>query len=70
MSAFPNADIDAEIYMEQPTGFNTDNSLVCLLHKVLYRLKQAARQWLIYITEILAKLGFTSIPSDTAVFIH
>src|SRR5258708_5994230 len=27
MSAFPNADIDAEIYMEQPTGFNTDNSV-------------------------------------------
>ena len=71
ISTFPNTDIDTEIYIEQPTGFNLgDNNQVYLLNKALYRLKQAARQWLLYLTNILNQLDFSSISSDTAVFVH
>jgi len=42
-SAFPNASIEEEIYMEQPHGFTSDPALVCRLNKALYDLKQSAR---------------------------
>ena len=41
--AYLNADIDAEIYMRQPPGFNKDPGLVCKLKKSLYGLKQSGR---------------------------
>jgi hypothetical protein len=43
--AFPNAPIDTEVYVEQPTGFHISGAgdLVCLLKKALYGLKQSAR---------------------------
>ena len=50
-SAFPNAKIDTEIFIEQPHGFiknsknlkDDQNQLVCRLNKALYGLKQAGR---------------------------
>jgi hypothetical protein len=73
-SAFPNAAIDTEIYIEQPHGFATKDSdgipLVCLLNKALYGLKQAGRQWLVFLANLLAKLGFIQISADTAIFVH
>jgi hypothetical protein len=38
-SAFPNAPIDEEIYMEQLTGFKIKKGLVCKLNKALSGLK-------------------------------
>jgi len=40
-SAFPNATIKEEIYVQQPTGFEVKGSekLVCRLNKALYGLK-------------------------------
>ena len=38
-TAFTNASIDEEIYVEQPIGFKTKNGLVCKLNKALYGLK-------------------------------
>ena len=68
--AFTNAPIDTEIYVEQPVGFINNKDYVCLLKKALYGLKQSARQWQQYLTNILAKYGFKSLISDTAVFIN
>ena len=70
VSAFPNAEIDTEIYMEQPEGYSQDKDLVCLLNKALYGLKQAGRQWLLKLTSLLDKLGFISLKTDITVFIH
>jgi hypothetical protein len=70
--AFPNAPIDSTIYVEQPIGFNDKNkpNYVCKLNKALYGLKQSARQWQLFLTNILVKLGFKNCISDTAIFIN
>jgi len=67
-SAFPNAPIEEEIYMEQPHGFTSDPALVCKLNKALYGLKQSARQWYRFLASLLKQLGFTPISSDQSVF--
>ena len=48
-TAYLNAPIDCDIYMEQPKGFKTQGAngekLVCKLKKSLYSLKQSGRNW-------------------------
>ncbi|GJS33328.1 retrovirus-related pol polyprotein from transposon TNT 1-94 [Tanacetum coccineum] len=46
-TAFLHGDLDKEIYMEQPEGFQVKEKegYVCRLQKSLYGLKQAPRQW-------------------------
>jgi hypothetical protein len=43
MTAFLYGDLDEEVYLKQPEGYNEDHSIVCRLRKSLYRLKQAPR---------------------------
>lgn len=47
-TAYLNAPIDFEIYMEQPEGFKVEypsTNLVWKLNKSLYGLKQSGRNW-------------------------
>lgn len=48
-SAFLYGDLDKEIYLEQPKGFQVNGvdreKLVCRLRKAIYGLKQARRVW-------------------------
>ena len=48
-SAYLNAKIDCELYIEQPMGFEkiskSGEKLVCKLNKSLYGLKQSGRNW-------------------------
>ena len=68
-NAFVHANIDTEIYVIQPKGFEKGNK-VCKLNKALYGLKQSPRLWYKYLKEILYKHGFKVLPYDEGVFIN
>ena len=44
--AFLNGHLDTDVYLRQPKGFTlSGDTRICLLHKCLYGLCQAARAW-------------------------
>jgi hypothetical protein len=59
-SCFLNGDLNEEVYMEQPEGFElSDNpDLVCKLKKALDGLKQAPRAWYHRLDTYLKDKGF------------
>eukprot|EP00171_Calliarthron_tuberculosum_P023718 IDg23718t1 len=72
-TAFLNGDLEQNVYMEQPKGFENLNlkDHVCKLQKALYRLKQAPRQWFSKIDNFLIKeLGFSSSPYDPCLYVR
>lgn len=45
-NVFHNDYLHKEVYMTQPPSFmSSDKTLVCKLHKAIYGLKQAIRDW-------------------------
>ncbi|GJW79856.1 putative RNA-directed DNA polymerase [Tanacetum coccineum] len=69
-TAFLHGDLDKEIYMEQPEGFQVKGKedYVCRLQKSLYGLKQAPRQWYKKFESVIGKQGFRKTFSDHCVF--
>ena len=68
-SAFLNGDLQEEIYLSQPKGFEVeDRSLVCKLNKSLYGLKQAPRCWNTALDSQLKKMGFIQSMSDPCLY--
>lgn len=67
-TAFLYGDLEEDIYMEQPDGWTDGSDKVCKLHKGLYGLKQASRQWKVKFTQFLGKNGFQRSGSDPCVF--
>jgi hypothetical protein len=58
-AAFTNGDLEEYIYMRQPEGFHEGGpNKVCRLRKLLYGLKQSARQWNIKLHTALTQMGF------------
>lgn len=73
-TAFLNGDLEEEIYMEIPEGFDTINqdrrSHVLRLLKSIYGLRQASRNWNIKFTiRIIKKMGFVQSQADPCIFI-
>ena len=68
-SAFPNADVEEEIYVQQPYGFEQDKKLVLRLNKALYGLKQSARNWQQYLGTEFKRIGLKQLPTDPSIFI-
>ena len=58
-TAYLNAPIDCELYMEQPEGFDergeNGEKLVCKLNKSLYGLKQSGRNGINLLHEYICK---------------
>ena len=69
---YPQADLDVDIYMDLPQGFNlgTENGRYVLkLQKNLYGLKQAGHNWFEKISIALRNLSIKPIKVDPCVFI-
>jgi len=69
-TAFLNADVDEDIYMDVPEGYRTGREhMVCKLKKSLYGLKQAPRNWYLLISAFIKDtLGFKACVSDPCLF--
>ena len=74
-TAYLNANLDVDLYISQPQGFQTkdvDNQaepLVCKLNKAIYGLKQTGLVWYKHLSKNLLTMGFRSNDGDTCLFI-
>jgi hypothetical protein len=71
--AYPQADIECDMYMEIPLGFSFNGSRkthVLLLIKNLYGQRQAGRTWQQHLNKGLAENGFTPSVADECVWYH
>src|SRR5271154_6302317 len=73
VTAFLAGELEEEIYMEQPEGFEVgtkEDDLVCRLRKSIYGLKQAPRVWNQKIRRYLKSIGFEQLYSDPCVYVN
>lgn len=71
-TAFLNGDLEEEIYMVQPKGYEEGGrDTVCRLHKALYGLKQAPRAWYNKLRTELKSMDFEASDADSGLyFLH
>ena len=67
-TAYLNADIDCELYMEQPVTPERDNSKVWRLKKSIYGLKQSAKLWNDTLNSFFVDLGFIRNRADPCLY--
>ncbi|XP_074266172.1 uncharacterized protein LOC141588638 [Silene latifolia] len=68
-NAFLHGDLNEEVYMKPPPGFNTStDGKVCRLRKSLYGLRQAPRCWYAKLATALTSYGFKQCPYDHFLF--
>jgi hypothetical protein len=72
VTAFPNANVVSEIYMDQPQGFRKTakdgGELVCKLKKAIYGIREAPRAWNSLLSEWLSSIRFKQSKVDPAVY--
>ena len=73
-TAYLNAGIEEEIFVDQPPGFVQKNangkSYVCRLKKSLYGLKQSGRNWFNTLRDFLLSIQFKPSKSDPCLFLR
>jgi hypothetical protein len=69
-SAFLNGPIKEEVYVEQPSSFESEGypNHVYKLHKALYGLKQEPRAWYEFLRDFLIENGFRIGKTDSTLF--
>ena len=69
-TAFLNGDLNEEVYMVQPEGFEANDSgtLVCRLKKTIYSLKQSSRQWYLKFHSVVTSYGFVENKVDQCIY--
>jgi hypothetical protein len=66
--AFTQAELDEDVYMEMPQGFEVPG-MVCHLKKSLYGLKQSPRNWYLLVSDFITNTcGFIATVSDPCLF--
>lgn len=69
-TAFLYGELEEDVYMTQPIGYDNGSGKVCKLLKSLYGLKQASRCWNQKFTSFIKQFDFVASKSDPCVFIH
>ncbi|GAQ93561.1 hypothetical protein KFL_016490010, partial [Klebsormidium nitens] len=68
-TAFLNGELEEEIYMQQPQGYEQGGpETVCRLKKTIYGLRQAPRAWHQKLKTELGEIEFRASESDAALF--
>ena len=67
-TAYLYGDLDEEIFMEAPEGYDVPEGHCLLLKKALYGLKQAGRQWYLKLKETLREFGLEQVKSEPHTF--
>ena len=70
-TSFLNGNLDEEIYMQQPEGFQEEENeqLVCKLRRSIYGLKQASRQWYLKFANTITTFGFQENKFDECIYL-
>lgn len=66
--AYLNGELEEEIYMRQPPGYDDGSGRFCRLHKTLYGLKQSGREWNREFDRKLTSIGFSKLDVDHCVY--
>jgi hypothetical protein len=69
-NVFLNGELCEDVYMHPPSRYYVPEGMVCHLHRSLYNLKQAPRDWFQYFTSVVTTTGFSTSAYDTTIFIH
>lgn len=69
-TAYLHGDLEEEIYIEQPEGFNDESNRVCRLKKSLYGLKQSGRQWNFKLDDTLKSFGLIKSKMDPCIYFN
>lgn len=68
-NAFLHGDLEEDVYMQIPQGFaRKGETRVCKLHKSLYGLRQASRNWYSKFTHAVTSLGYSQSAADPSLF--
>ncbi|UYV74543.1 hypothetical protein LAZ67_12000081 [Cordylochernes scorpioides] len=67
-TAFLYGDLEEEIFMLQPPGFEKGNNKICYLMKSIYGLKQASRMWNKKLDELLTNAGMKQFANDPCLY--
>jgi hypothetical protein len=68
-TTFLNGDLEEEVYMKQPEGFDDNTQKACKLNKYIYGLKQASRQWYIKFHKVITSFGFIENFVDQCIYL-
>ena len=68
VTAFLQSDLEEEIYMKYPDGFQNPGNKVCKLKKSLYGLKQASRVWNRKLDQVLKSMELKQSKTDPCIY--
>jgi hypothetical protein len=66
---FLNDNLEEEVYMKQPEGFDDNTQKACKINKSIYGLKQASHQWYIKFHKVITSYGFIENFVDQCIYL-